>query len=290
MNQLFAYESDEEPDDARASTSPKAERAVERQPASRGWASNAEPNARPNARPRSSRWAQKSAFLAPVAYDANDADLGDDESDDGGDSDAIGDGSRDRRQGAPASGGSHDAALALKRLLPAPANETRDRNAPGDSSGGAVTGKAGANVPKVPKVPNVTSSHVEGRKQRPSIDAAPMIVPGVSPYPVRSVPEAHGAHDHVPLAPLPAGAVIKEISAGDLRGPPGGGSLASVQDLEMAFRANAARGGAVSKQAKRKNQLSALLSEAKATADEHREKRADGASLRSATRMKYGWG
>jgi hypothetical protein len=273
MNQLFAYESDDEPDDARASTSPKAERAVERQPASRGWASNAEPNARP----RSSRWAQKSAFLAPVAYDANDADLGDDESDDGGDSDAIGDGSRDRRQGAPASGGSHDAALALKRLLPAPVNETRDRNAPGDSSGGAVTG-------------NVTSSHVEGRKQRPSIDAAPMIVPGVSPYPVRSVPEAHGAHDHVPLAPLPAGAVIKEISAGDLRGPPGGGSLASVQDLEMAFRANAARGGTVSKQAKRKNQLSALLSEAKATADEHREKRADGASLRSATRMKYGWG
>lgn len=41
--------------------------------------------------------------------------------------------------------------------------------------------------------------------------------------------------------------------------------------------------------AKRKNQLSALLSEAKATAEEHREKRAEGASVRSATRMKYGW-
>lgn len=294
MNQLFAYESEEEQDTAQPSrsTSPASpaspatrdEEDVEQRPASRALE---RPSSRgPGTKPRSSRWAQTSAFLAPIAYDANDVDGSGEDEDEDEDEGARG------RQPAPRAApgmGTRDAALALKKLLPAPVHETRDRNTPVDSGAGPSEAATGAAAEAATRTNVANDAAATTQAARRTVNAAPAIsatalTQGVTvPYPA---PMAHGAPSQVPL---PVGAVVREISAGDLRGPHGGGSLVSGQELEMAFRANAARGGAVSKLAKRKNQLSSLLSEASVTAEEHRQKRADGASVRSATRMKYGW-
>lgn len=231
---------------------------------------------------KKSRWAQSSAFLAPVAYDREDVEDGADDEEE--------EEERAWRAARPQAGvGSALDVARLKRLLPAPVNERRDKNVPGTSAAKSVPEKPALMpvstepmAPTAPTASTVRTSPGNSRKMfAPRINAAPDV--GGS----RTQTNRPNAYPNPPEeVALPANAIIKEISGAELRGPPGPGSS---QDLELKFRAEAARSSAIPKGAKRKNQLSALLADAKATADEHREKRAGGAHLRNATRGKYGW-
>lgn len=300
MENLFAYESDDS--GAEPSTSPA-------QPPLKETT-----RCRPlGTKSRGSRWAQSSAFLAPVTYDKEDVIDGREDGEDDDECEGFGHDEPERRERTgrlarvSAGGGRPDVAR-LKSLLPAPTHETCDRNAPGSSRSGQH--RSSPAVDKSAADPALSSRALDIRpvisnKTKPTnatgtvgqslpgprsvvraIDAAPSVgkQAGDPVFASHQAPMAHGP----PTVPLPAGVVIKEISAGDLRGPPGR-SVASSEELGLKLSASTTRNSTVSKLAKRKNQLSALLSEAEATAEEHREKRADGASLRSATRMKYGW-
>jgi hypothetical protein len=239
---------------------------------------------------KKSRWAQSSAFLAPVAYDKGDvdeADAGDDDDDD----DDAGPAPRPSR---PAAGGRTGPDVArLRTLLPAPVNERKDKNAPGANASGATTGAgAGAGAGATPLPGGSAGGSATATVKANAASRAMSFAPTIDAAPTVGGPRAH-AHrpNSYPDAPttdvqLPAGVVVKELTATELRGPPGAGSS---QDLEAQFRADAARNSAIPKTAKRKNQLSALLEQAKATAEEHREKRASGANIRNATKNQYGW-
>lgn len=230
---------------------------------------------------RKSRWAQSSAFLAPVAYDKGDvdeADAGDDDDDDAGPA---------PRPSRPSAGGRTGPDVSrLRTLLPAPVNERKDKNAPDANASGATTGAGATPLPGGSAGGSATATEKANAASMamsfaPTIDAAPAVGgPRAHAYRPNSYPDA--ATD----VQLPAGVVVKELTATELRGPPGAGSS---QDLEAQFRADAARNSAIPKTAKRKNQLSALLEQAKATAEEHREKRASGANIRNATKSQYGW-
>jgi hypothetical protein len=95
---------------------------------------------------------------------------------------------------------------------------------------------------------------------------------------------------------LPGGIQFKEISGAQLRHMPPGqraelNALKSALggDYEHKLKSEAAKVGAVSKSAKRKNQLSSLYVQAKEQELEDMEKRTSGAKTKAETQRKYGW-
>jgi hypothetical protein len=97
-------------------------------------------------------------------------------------------------------------------------------------------------------------------------------------------------------AGLPGGVQFKEISGAHLRHMAPGqraelNALRSAlgDDYEAKLKAQAAKVGAVSKSAKRKNQLSSLYVQAKEQELEDMEKRTTGSKTKAETQRKYGW-
>lgn len=97
-------------------------------------------------------------------------------------------------------------------------------------------------------------------------------------------------------ADLPGGIQFKEISGAQLRHMDPGqraelNALRSAlgDDYEYKLKSEAAKVGAVSKSAKRKNQLSSLYVQAKEQELEDMEKRTTGAKTKAETQRKYGW-
>jgi len=95
---------------------------------------------------------------------------------------------------------------------------------------------------------------------------------------------------------LPGGIQFKEISGAQLRhmGPGQRAELNAMRsalgdDYENKLKSEAAKVGAVSKSAKRKNQLSSLYVQAKEQELEDMEKRTSGAKTKAETQRKYGW-
>jgi hypothetical protein len=97
-------------------------------------------------------------------------------------------------------------------------------------------------------------------------------------------------------AGLPGGIQFKEISGAQLRHMAPGqraelNALRSAlgDDYEAKLKSEAAKVGAVSKSAKRKNQLSSLYVQAKEQELEDMEKRTSGSKTKAETQRKYGW-
>jgi hypothetical protein len=228
---------------------------------------------------KKSRWSASSAFLSPVTFDRDDAG-GSDGKESGDEDDDSGTGVERRASRAPGARLGTKALLAT--LLPAPVNEARDKSAPRDEEYAGDEVETARN-----DAPNVTRS-----KALLPINAAPDVRAKRAPN--ASAPDP--IHATGSFIPLPAGAVVREISATALRSQGGGsgdvnsgtrGALG--QEYEQKLRADAARVGSVSRLAKRKNQLSSLLVDAKAREIEQLEKSGAGKATRRATQQKYGW-